>query len=282
MRRPDNLNRARAACATRDVVDQLYTLLDGTLEALRLRDKPSQIYNCDDTGFAMERGTWLHCYHPFSVGQCGGSLCRGSPVITASEYEHQYLERVENERPETLSGRDEMERAAFEKTIEAVMAGVGTTTSDSGNTISPSLCDSPGAPAAEAGHLPLPPPIHRQSFYLLQHHQQLLQPVGSGSSLQPAALTQHHLPCHITPHSASTSVPVFTSGSVSPTASTSRTPPSGTQTAATTVITSTSTNAAIKKDKKRKKEMAGNGGGGKCGVWRLRPEKPETSGEVVS
>ncbi|KAJ8375408.1 hypothetical protein SKAU_G00059880 [Synaphobranchus kaupii] len=56
MRRPDNLDRAREACATREVVDQFYTLLDGTLEALRLKDKLSQIYNCDETWFAVERG----------------------------------------------------------------------------------------------------------------------------------------------------------------------------------------------------------------------------------
>ncbi|KAJ8360390.1 hypothetical protein SKAU_G00169150 [Synaphobranchus kaupii] len=55
MRRPDNLDRAWAACAMREVVDQFYTLLHGTLEALRLKDKPSQIYNCDETGFAMGR-----------------------------------------------------------------------------------------------------------------------------------------------------------------------------------------------------------------------------------
>ncbi|KAJ8364884.1 hypothetical protein SKAU_G00137150 [Synaphobranchus kaupii] len=69
-------------------------------------------------------------------------------MITASM--HQYLERVEKERAgnaerqrrAALKRQREMERAAFEKTIEAVIAGVGTTTSDSGNTISPSpvLC----------------------------------------------------------------------------------------------------------------------------------------------
>ncbi|KAJ8353530.1 hypothetical protein SKAU_G00210970 [Synaphobranchus kaupii] len=156
MRRPDNLDRARAACATREVVDQFYTLLDGTLEALGLKDKPSQIYNCDKTGFAMERGPDTSTTSPGSSTTSSIPLAAAQPstssttstttctctcslhrrptpeehplvaeglidrdlaallppiqrrpvrrlpvaarVITASEYEHQYLERVEKER----------------------------------------------------------------------------------------------------------------------------------------------------------------------------------------
>ncbi|KAJ8381326.1 hypothetical protein SKAU_G00021040 [Synaphobranchus kaupii] len=155
-----------------------------------------------------------------------------------------------------------MERAAVEETIEAVIAGVGTTTSDSGNTVSPSLCDSPGAPATEAGHLPLPLPIPLA----------ILQPPAKPSAAPPARRQR----------SASTTVPVFTSGSVSPTATTPRTPPSGTQTAATTVITSTSTNAAIKNTKKgkRKWQAMEEEENVVCGVCGLRD--PKTSGEVVS
>ncbi|KAJ8333929.1 hypothetical protein SKAU_G00412480 [Synaphobranchus kaupii] len=116
MRRPDNLDRARAACATWEVVDQFYTLLEGTLEALRLKDKPSQIYNCDLTGFAMERGrekvlvlstaspvapgntwTWLHWLPPIQRRPVQ-RLPVVARMITASEYEHQYLEKVEKER----------------------------------------------------------------------------------------------------------------------------------------------------------------------------------------
>ncbi|KAJ8375625.1 hypothetical protein SKAU_G00062050 [Synaphobranchus kaupii] len=185
MRRPDNLDRARAACAMREVVDQFYTLLDGTLEALGLKDKPSQIYNCDDNDHT-------------------------------SEYEHRYLERVEKERAgnaerqrrAALKRQKEMERAAVEETIEAVIAGVGTTTSDSGNTISPSLCDSPGAPAAEAGHLPLPPPIRSA----------ILQPPATPSAAPPARRQRFQPPArrtHPTPSALShnTTVPASSNAS---------------------------------------------------------------------
>ncbi|KAJ8369661.1 hypothetical protein SKAU_G00096890 [Synaphobranchus kaupii] len=245
MRRPDNLDRARAACATREVVDQFYTLLDGTLEALGLKDKPSQIYNCDETGFAMERGSSTTTSIPLAAAQpstssttstttctCTCSLHRqptpeehplvaegliprdlaallppiqrrpvrrlpvAARVITASEYEHQYLERVEKERAgnaerqrrAALKRQREMERAAIEETIEAVIAGVGTTTSDSSNTISPSLCDSPGAPAAEAGHLPLPPPIPSA----------ILQPPAKPSAAPPARRQRYQPPARRT------------------------------------------------------------------------------------
>ncbi|KAJ8368966.1 hypothetical protein SKAU_G00089940 [Synaphobranchus kaupii] len=239
MRRPDNLDRARAACATREVVDQFYTLLDGTLEALGLKDKPSQIYNCDQTGFAMERGREkvlaLEALnmstrqsrgtreHVSKAGHIDGELFRKwfqhfirhavpeRPLLIFDGHKsHLDLERVSTNTstwrewrrrgPETLSGRDEQpskdrERwrgAAVEETIEAVIAGVGTTTSDSGNTISPSLCDSPRAPAAEAGHLPLPPPIPSA----------ILQPPAKPSAAAPA------VPASCPPHSPNTICPV--------------------------------------------------------------------------
>ncbi|KAJ8375584.1 hypothetical protein SKAU_G00061640 [Synaphobranchus kaupii] len=171
MRRPDNLDRAWAACATREVVDQFYTLLDGTLEALGLKDKPSQIYNCDETGFAMERGPDTSNTSPgssttssiplaaaqpstsstTSTTTCTCSLHRqptpeehalvaegliprdlaallppiqrrpvrrlpvAARVITASEYEHQYLERVEKERARNA---ERQRRAALKRQRE--------------------------------------------------------------------------------------------------------------------------------------------------------------------
>ncbi|KAJ8342161.1 hypothetical protein SKAU_G00320890 [Synaphobranchus kaupii] len=248
MSRPDNLDRARAACATREVVDQFYTLLDGTLEALGLKDKPSQIYNCDETGLLHNnihstcsctvvhqldhQHNHLHLHlqptpaaytcslhrqptpeeHPLvAEGLIPRDLAALLPpiqrspvrrlpvaarVITASQYEHQYLERVEKERAgnaerqrrAALKRQRETERAAVEETIEAVIAGVGTTTSDSSNTISPSLCDSPGAPAAEAGHLPLPPPIPSA----------ILQPPAKPSAAPPAWRQQYQPPARRT------------------------------------------------------------------------------------
>lgn len=56
MRRPDNLDRARAQCATRPTVDQFFTILETTLEESGLREKPRQIYNCDESGFQLEKG----------------------------------------------------------------------------------------------------------------------------------------------------------------------------------------------------------------------------------
>ncbi|KAJ8356372.1 hypothetical protein SKAU_G00191660 [Synaphobranchus kaupii] len=232
MRRPDNLDRARAACATREVVDQFYTLLDGTLEALRLLH--NNIHSpCSRTAIYQLDHQHLQPTpeeHPLvAEGLIPRDLAALLPpiqrrpvrrlpvaarVITATlDYEHQYLERVEKERAgnadrqrrTALKRQREMERAAaacvkeVEETIEAVNGSVGTTTSDSGNTISPSLCDSLGAQQQKQVTCPSPRPFHWQSFNLLQDHQQLLQPIGSGSSLQPAALSQHHLPCQTPP-----------------------------------------------------------------------------------
>ncbi|KAJ8332145.1 hypothetical protein SKAU_G00428730 [Synaphobranchus kaupii] len=84
-------------------------------------------------------------------------------VITVSEYEHQYLERVEKERAgnaerqrrAALKRQREMERAAVEETIEAVIAGVGTTTSEQWqHPLPPPLSQS----SPQALYPPLPPP----------------------------------------------------------------------------------------------------------------------------
>ncbi|KAJ8346591.1 hypothetical protein SKAU_G00279920 [Synaphobranchus kaupii] len=73
MRRSDNLDRARAACATREVVDQFYTLLDETLEALR-----------DETGFAMERGPGTSTTSPGSSTTTSIPLAAAKPSTSST------------------------------------------------------------------------------------------------------------------------------------------------------------------------------------------------------
>ena len=55
MRTPDNIDRARACCATMETVSRYFVLLEKTLTEHGLRDKPAQVYNCDETGFSMEK-----------------------------------------------------------------------------------------------------------------------------------------------------------------------------------------------------------------------------------
>ncbi|XP_072548597.1 abhydrolase domain containing 10, depalmitoylase a isoform X1 [Salminus brasiliensis] len=54
MRTPDTINRGRAAYAKKGTVDKYFDLLESTLEKYGLKDQPSQIYNCDETGFQLD------------------------------------------------------------------------------------------------------------------------------------------------------------------------------------------------------------------------------------
>ncbi|XP_051239290.1 uncharacterized protein LOC127353772 [Dicentrarchus labrax] len=52
-RTPDNIGRGRASCAKRGPIEHYFTLLR-TMEEHGLREKPRQIYNCDETGFQLD------------------------------------------------------------------------------------------------------------------------------------------------------------------------------------------------------------------------------------
>ena len=54
MRTPDTINRGRAACARKETVERYIDLLSYSLEEHGLLNRPSQIYNCDETGFQMD------------------------------------------------------------------------------------------------------------------------------------------------------------------------------------------------------------------------------------
>ncbi|XP_071760830.2 uncharacterized protein LOC139915943 [Centroberyx gerrardi] len=54
MRIPDTIDHGRAACAKRGPIEEYFTLLSTTLEEHGLREKPCQIYNCDETGFQLD------------------------------------------------------------------------------------------------------------------------------------------------------------------------------------------------------------------------------------
>ncbi|XP_028428578.1 uncharacterized protein LOC114552133 [Perca flavescens] len=53
-RTPDFIDRGRASCAKRGPIEDYFRLLTTTLEEHVLREKPRQIYNCDETGFQLE------------------------------------------------------------------------------------------------------------------------------------------------------------------------------------------------------------------------------------
>ncbi|KAL6460783.1 hypothetical protein MHYP_G00307490 [Metynnis hypsauchen] len=54
MRTLDTIDRGRAACARKETVERSFDLLSSTLEEHVLLNQPSQIYNCDKTGFQMD------------------------------------------------------------------------------------------------------------------------------------------------------------------------------------------------------------------------------------
>ena len=56
MRTPDSMDRQRAIFGWKWMVERYFWLLTTTLEELGLKDKPHQIYNCDETGFSIEQG----------------------------------------------------------------------------------------------------------------------------------------------------------------------------------------------------------------------------------
>ncbi|XP_071381368.1 uncharacterized protein [Centroberyx affinis] len=53
-RTPDIIDRGRASCAKRGPINEYFRLLTATLEEHGLREKPRQIYNCDETGFRLD------------------------------------------------------------------------------------------------------------------------------------------------------------------------------------------------------------------------------------
>ena len=55
MRTPEHIDPARACCATMETVRRYFDLLKATITEHGLRDKPSQVYNGDETGFNMEK-----------------------------------------------------------------------------------------------------------------------------------------------------------------------------------------------------------------------------------
>lgn len=51
---PDIIDHERASCAKRGPMEEYFRLLTTTLEEHGLREKPRQIYNCDETGFQLD------------------------------------------------------------------------------------------------------------------------------------------------------------------------------------------------------------------------------------
>uniref|UniRef100_UPI003AACBCED uncharacterized protein n=1 Tax=Centroberyx gerrardi TaxID=166262 RepID=UPI003AACBCED len=51
---PDIIDHGRASCAKRGSINEYFRLLTATLEEHELREKPRQIYNCDETGFQLD------------------------------------------------------------------------------------------------------------------------------------------------------------------------------------------------------------------------------------
>jgi len=54
---PDKLDRGRSRMANQTVMDQHFDLLKNTLVELDILDKPERIYNCDESGMAMDKMT---------------------------------------------------------------------------------------------------------------------------------------------------------------------------------------------------------------------------------
>jgi hypothetical protein len=51
-RTPEAQDKARSRMSNWTVMNQYFTLLEDTVKKLDLKDKPSQIFNCDETGFS--------------------------------------------------------------------------------------------------------------------------------------------------------------------------------------------------------------------------------------
>jgi len=57
LRKLDKLDRGRSRIANQTVMDQHFDLLKKTLDELNILDKPERIYNCDESGMAMDKMT---------------------------------------------------------------------------------------------------------------------------------------------------------------------------------------------------------------------------------
>ena len=57
LRKPDKLDRGRSRMANVNVMKQHFELLGKTLKDLKLMDKPDRIFNCDESGIAMDAKT---------------------------------------------------------------------------------------------------------------------------------------------------------------------------------------------------------------------------------
>ena len=57
LRKPDSLDRGRSRMANQTVIDQHFNLLKKTLEELDILDKPDRLFNCDESGMAMDKIT---------------------------------------------------------------------------------------------------------------------------------------------------------------------------------------------------------------------------------
>lgn len=55
-RLPQTLSPLRAKAITEDVLNHFYELLNNKLNTLQIRNKPSNIFNCDETGFLCAKG----------------------------------------------------------------------------------------------------------------------------------------------------------------------------------------------------------------------------------
>ena len=53
LRNPEPLSHPRAVCCSPDVVNKYFDLLEQTLEDNGLREKPCQVFNCDESGFPL-------------------------------------------------------------------------------------------------------------------------------------------------------------------------------------------------------------------------------------
>lgn len=55
-RRPQALSPLRAKALNEDVLDHFYDLLQTKIETLKLKNKPTHVFNCDETGFICAKG----------------------------------------------------------------------------------------------------------------------------------------------------------------------------------------------------------------------------------
>ena len=54
-RKPDNLDQGRNRMCRQSVMDRYFSLLLTVLTTLGLRDEPTRIFNCDESGVSMDR-----------------------------------------------------------------------------------------------------------------------------------------------------------------------------------------------------------------------------------